>query len=411
MAILKCRACNFSNLKRFLELGNIPPVNAFIDEKDIKNEKFYPLNLSYCSNCLLVQIEEVVNPDELFSNYLHLSSGSQSNINHLQEVADVIKNKYTIDKSTKILEIGSNDGTLLEFLKNHGFQVLGIDPAKNLIEISAHKGVETLPIFFNTKSATEIENSKGKFNLVVALNVIPHTPEVVDLLKGVRQILAEKGTLIMEGAYAIETILKGEFDTIYHEHVYSFSLHSLINTFRLAGLKIIDVEKISTQGGSLRIFAQDEFCASKVSNSVRNLLDEEKKIGLNNSKIYDSVDHKVKQFKDNLNKLIKSEKILAGKSLVGIGAPARGVVILNYCSIGTEDISYIIDDTPLKQGKVSPGTHIPIRSWEELNKNPSKSFILLSWNYKNHLIDRLKKQIPSARIIVPFPRLGVESFD
>src|SRR3989344_552646 len=230
----KCKVCTTGKLKRFLELGNIPPVNAFLDEREISAEKSYPLNLCYCTSCLLVQLEEIVDPNELFSNYLHLSSSSPGNVNHLSQVADILYSRFKIDRNTKILEIGSNDGTLLSFLKKHTDNVLGVDPAKNLVELSAKINVETLPVFFNTSTVNDIINDKGKFDIVVALNVIPHTPDVVDLLKGVKKILKPMGTLVMEGAYALETILQGEFDTIYHEHVYSFSLHSLISTFQLA---------------------------------------------------------------------------------------------------------------------------------------------------------------------------------
>ncbi len=409
MEIKLCKACNSGQLKRFLELGNIPPVNAFIDETQIVNEKSYPLNLSYCKSCLLVQLEDVVDPSELFSNYLHLSSASDSNIGHLKEFAQEIHQKCNLNKETKILEIGSNDGTLLAFLKNYTNNVLGIDPAKNLASLSANNGVETLPLFFNIDTAENILNTRGKFDFIIALNVIPHTPQVVDLLKGVKKILNKNGMLIMEGAYALETILKGEFDTIYHEHVYCFSLHSLISTFKLAGLKVVDVEKIPTQGGSLRIFAQEENTQNYPSQSVLNMLSEEKLIGLTDSKIYDSIEQKVKKFREDFKELIKIEKIKTGNPLIGIGAPARGVVILNYCGINSDDLEYVIDDTPLKQEKVMPGVHIPVKSWDSLNEKNKQSFILLSWNYKLHLIEKLKKHTSTGNIIIPFPRLGVES--
>ena len=403
---LKCKVCNNWEIKRFLTLGNIPPVNAFIDSSEISKEKAYPLNLSYCPNCLLVQLEDVVPPEKLFSNYLHLSSGSSSNINHLKEVVDNLSSRFKINKDTKVLEIGSNDGTLLAFLKKYTSNLLGIDPAENLVELSKEKGIETLPRFFNTSTASDVVKERRTFDIVVALNVIPHTPNVVDLLKGVNIILSPKGILVMEGAYALETILRGEFDTIYHEHVYSFSLHSLISAFKCAGLKVIDVEKIPTQGGSLRIFAQKEKEASVIYPSVEILLKEEKNQGLIDPKIYHSVESKVKNFKNNLKKIVEEEKKKSGK-LIGLGAPARGVVILNYCNLGIEDMEYLIDDTPLKQKKFSPGVHIPVKSWEELKSYKNQTFLLLSWNYKEHLISRLKEIVPSFRIIIPFPKLEV----
>ena len=406
---LECKVCN-GEIRRFLTLGDIPPVNAFLDSSEIPKEKVYPLNLAYCKSCLLVQLEDIVPPENLFSNYLHLSSASASNINHLQEVAETLNSRFKINTNTKVLEIGSNDGTLLSFLKKYTSNLLGIDPAENLVKLSKEKGIETLPKFFNTLTATEIAKVNGNFDIVMALNVIPHTPNVIDLLRGVERVLSQKGTLVMEGAYALETILKGEFDTIYHEHVYSFSLHSLISTFKHTGLKVVDVEKIPTQGGSLRIFAQKEKETSFSYSSINAILKEEKNQGLINPTIYHNVESKVYNFKKNLKKIVEEENKKYGK-LIGLGAPARGVVILNYCGFGINDIEYLIDDTPLKQGKVAPGVHIPVKSWEELKSYKNQTFLLLSWNYKDHILSKLHQYIPSCRVIIPFPKLEVKKID
>ena len=365
MDFLKCKSCGYEDIQRFLELGNIPPVNAFIAQNEIKDEKSYPLNLAYCPNCFLVQLEEIVPPENLFRNYLHLSAGSQTNIQHLQEVADHLGKKFNLNKETKILEIGSNDGTLLAFLKKYTDNVVGVDPAKNLIALNKEKGIDYISEFFNTSTASNILKNKGKFDLIIALNVIPHTPNNIDLLKAARIIMNNSGILMMEGVYALETILRGEFDTIYHEHVYTFSLHSLISTFRMAGLTVIGVERIPTQGGSLRILAMKDEFSKPIDNSVTDLLIEEEKLGLANEQTYKSVYQKVKDYKISLRKLIDEEKSKNGK-LIGLGAPARGVVIMNYVNINSDDLEYIIDDTSLKQDKFAPGVHIPVKSIEIL---------------------------------------------
>ena len=407
---LKCKSCGYEGVIRFLELGDIPPVNAFIALEEIKNEKAYPLNLGYCPNCFLVQLEEIVPPEELFRNYLHLSAGSQANIKHLEEVADYLGNKFNISSNMKVLEIGSNDGTLLSFFKKYTKNIVGVDPAKNLIQLNKEKEVDYIAEFFNTSTASKILKDKGKFDLIVALNVIPHTPDNIDLLKAARIIMDDQATLMMEGVYALETILNGEFDTIYHEHVYTFSLHALISTFRMAGLTVIDVEKIPTQGGSLRIFAMKDEFAKPISDSVKNLLKEEEKVGLSNPETYKKVGPKVENYKKEIRKIIEQEKSKNGK-LVGLGAPARGVVIMNYCKIDNNDMEYIIDDTPLKQGKVAPGVHIPVKPMEVLkNEKQRKTFLLLSWNYKESFVNRLKEILPSFRVIVPFPKLEVIDF-
>ncbi len=407
MEELKCKSCGYEEIIRFLELGDIPPVNAFIRLEKIKDEKSYPLNLAFCPNCLLVQLEKIVPPEELFRNYFHLSAGSQSNISHLKEVVNYLSNKFDINKNTKVLEIGSNDGTLLSFFKQYTDNLLGVDPARNLIEINKQKGINYIAEFFNTSTASKILKNNGKFNFIIALNVIPHTPDNIDLLKGIRIVMEDSGVLMMEGVYALETILNGQFDTIYHEHVYTFSLYSLIKIFLMAGLTIVDVEKIPTQGGSLRVFAMKSEYAKEVSESVRILLEEEEKAGLTNHEIYNKVKSKVSEYKKNLRKIIDEEKSKNGK-LIGLGAPARGMVILNHCKINHEDIDYLIDDTPLKQGKFAPGVHIPVKSWEELKLYKNQTFLLLSWNYKDHLISKLQQYIPSFKVIISFPNLEVK---
>lgn len=410
MTYLKCNGCGFEEIVPFLKLGNIPPVNAFISSSEIDQEIAYPLNLAYCPHCFLVQLEEIVPPEKLFRNYLHLSAGSQQNVTHLKEVAAFLAKKYAISEEKRVLEIGSNDGTLLSFFKQYTSQVVGVDPAKNLVSVNKEKGIDYLSEFFNTSTASLIRKEKGTFDLMIGLNVIPHTPNNIDLLKGARIILKDKGVLVMEGVYALETILRGEFDTIYHEHVYTFSLHSLIATFRMAGMKVIDVERINTQGGSLRIYAMKEEYASEISQNVFKLLEEEKKIGFDNPETYLSVSKKVIEFKKNIKSLIEEEKKKRGK-LVGLGAPARGVVILNYCGIGTDDLECILDDTSLKQGRVTPGVHIPVASFESIGSNEQKkTFILLSWNYKESYLKRLKEKFSSFRIIVPFPKLEIVEY-
>ncbi|MBI3334491.1 class I SAM-dependent methyltransferase [Candidatus Pacearchaeota archaeon] len=404
-----CKACNTPGLKRFLELGDIPPVNAFLHPDELKNEKAYPLNLAYCPNCMLAQLEEIVPPEKLFEEYLHLSASSAANLSHLKEVAELLNDRFKITSETKILEIGSNDGSLLAFLKPFTAHVLGIDPAKNLIPLSKEKGVETLPIFFNAKRAEQLKNERGTFDFIIGLNVIPHTPNVVDLLKGVHTLLSPKGTLIMEGVYALETVLKGEFDTIYHEHVYTFSLYALKKTFAQAGLAIVDVERIPQQGGSLRVYAQRDEESKRESEAVTALLKHEHENGWLNPETYDNVSVKVNNYKKRLREIVDIEK-KKGK-LIGVGAPARGVVILNYCGLTAEDIKYIVDDTHLKHGRLTPGVAIPVKSWDALSAEKSPVFLLLSWNYKASLLPRLKERFPGSRVIIPFPELEVVKLD
>lgn len=404
----RCKVCKNQELDRFLDLGAIPPVNSFLEVSEIPQEKKFPLTLGLCPGCHLVQLEEIVPPDLLFRNYHHLSQASASNLAHIKSVADLIKSRFRVNEQTRVFEIGSNDGSLLEHFKSATQQVLGVDPAENLIPLSRSKGVEVLPLFFSSKVGEELRVSRGEFDIIVGLNVIPHVPEVVDVLKGLKSLLAPRGTLLMEGVYALETILRGEFDTVYHEHVYCFSLHSLINTFRQVGLKVIDVELIPTQGGSLRVFATREENPEPVSERVTAVLERERRLGLTDMSAYSQVTAKAERFKGSLLKIIHNKREQFGP-LIGLGAPARGVVILNYCGIGMGDVKFLVDDTPLKHGKHTPGVHIPVMPMSAINKNNDKCFLLLSWNYKDQLLGRLKEIVPRAEVVVPFPELVVET--
>jgi hypothetical protein len=407
MPELICRGCDQPHPKRILSLGDIPLVNAFLDADEVAGERCPPLNLARCSRCSLVQLEELVPPQELFCHYLHLSAASAPNREHLKVVVDMLAQRGFIGKDTRLMEIGCNDGTLLGFAKDKVQAVLGVDPAKNLAALNNERGIETIADFFSTRLANEIVNSHGQQDAIVALNVVAHTPSFVDLLQGVEQTLCATGVFMMEAAYVVETILQGQFDTIYHEHVYCFSLHSLMAAMKRANLEIFDVEKIPTQGGSLRVFAHKASDTSHaVSDRVGNLLEHEKNLGLGNDATYDVVDHEVQEFRRRLRALIDERKRKDGR-LIGLGAPARGIVILNYCQIGKDDLEFIVDDTPLKQGKLAPGMHVPIKSMDAVVNMENKSFLLLAWNYREHMLERLAKTCRNATVIVPFPKLEI----
>ncbi len=405
----KCKACGSPDIRTFLDLGPVPPVNAFLKADQAASEKAYRLEMVLCDGCFLAQLRDVVDPDELFRNYLHISSASAANIRHLEEVAALVKSRFKVGESTRILEIGSNDGTLLAMFRDRTGRLLGVDPAENLVEISRLSGVETIPDFLYERTARRIRDERGEYDIILALNIVPHTPDVVELLRGVRHVMAPTGTFIMEGVYVLETITRGEFDTIYHEHVYCFSLHSLISTFARAGLAVVDAEKIPTQGGSLRVYAQKTDYGPEISPRVALMLREEKEKGLIDTRAFANVGGKVLSFRRELLEKIDGLREKHGK-LVGLGAPARGVVIMNYCGIGADRLKYIVDDTSLKQGRLSPGTHVQVEPWDKLKTDPAAAFLLLSWNYEKDMLEKLRRFVPKASVIVPFPDLKVIEF-
>jgi SAM-dependent methyltransferase len=396
MKAKKCLCCNSSKLEFLFSLGSMPPVNAFVDQ-DEKEESF-PLDLYYCISCSLIQLGEIVAPEKLFTNYLHTSSASVGNVNHLDHVAMFLENRMLV-KEKSILEIGSNDGLLLSFLKDKGAIVLGVDPAQNLQNEVKSKGVSSLVGFFDEPFAEEMKNSYSNFDIIVALNVMAHTPTFLSALKGIAKLLSKNGTFMMENAYVVETILYGQFDTIYHEHIFCFSLHSLNYAYKLAGLKAIDAEIIPTQGTSIRVLVQHQDSLTQPSARLLEILERERQSGFNSLENFQKASFKIIDFKIKLLKYIHSK---SGK-FIGLGAPARGVVILNYCNINSDVIDFVIDDTTLKQGKYVPGCKIKVKSWNALSIGMHSQFIILSWNYADSFIERLKSMGAKGTVLIPFP--------
>lgn len=362
------------------------------------------LDVYWCTHCTLVQLGTIVAPTKLFNHYQHLSRASQSNIRHLADVAKLLKKRFQITKQTKILEVGSNDGTMLAQFLNVTSHVLGVDPAENLVSHARTQGVEQIAAFLTEVVAHTILKTHGAHDVVLAFNVVAHTPKVKNLLRAIRLLLAPRGTFVMEAVYAFSTILKGEFDTVYHEHVYCFSLTALVPLFAQAGLTIVDVEEIPTQGGSLRVYAQRSDNKPNVEQTVKTLLAKEVARGVRLAKTYQEVGQFVTRFKRTLKQKVIALKRKHGR-VIGLGASARGVVILNACGIGSDLLEAVIDDTPLKQKRLVPGAHMPVISWDEIAGQSVTAFLLLSWNYQTDMLSKLRKQVSAGKVLIPFPKI------
>lgn len=390
---MKCRICETDNISSVLDLGMMPAVNKFLD-LNFKIEKKYPLHLYHCRECNTYQLQDIIPPDELFNEYYHLSRSSAANVVHLQEVASLVKSLYS---SGRILEIGSNDGTLLEMLNDNNYQLLGIDPSQNI----KHK-IATRRKFYNYELAYSLGNEI--YDVILALNVVAHTPDVTDLFRGIAFNLSPDGTFIMETAY-ISNLENGQFDTVYHEHVYTFSLKSIEYLCNLFALRVVKVEKIPTQGGSLRLFIKKQH--HPVHDSVYKLRYEEYLRRNSLPNLYTAA----QSHKDTMWIILNNYRN-DNKKVVGIGAPARGVVMLNNAANFIPRLDYIVDDTPLKQNKLMPGVHIPVYSWDALwSERRSPACLLLSWNYKDSLVKRIRSIFPTATIIEPMPQWKIDVID
>jgi 2-polyprenyl-3-methyl-5-hydroxy-6-metoxy-1,4-benzoquinol methylase len=401
-----CRGCDAPGLVPVVSLGAMPPVNAFLDASELAAERAYPLDLWFCPRCTLVQLSPVVDPSLLYGSYRYLSSASRTNVARLEELADRLARDFALDARSRILEIGSNDGTLLRRLaRGAGVgTILGVDPARNVAPLAEAAGVPTVVSFFSASLARELARERGPFDLVLALNVVAHTPDFRDLFAGVRALLAPGGRFVVEVVHVLPTLLAGEIDTIYHEHVYCFSLLALDRACGPCGLAIVDAEAIPAQGGSLRVVLQRTEAAQAPSPRVAALLAEERAAGLERAETYARIAGLARALREGVRDGVRALRRSADL-VVGLGASARGVVLMNYCGLGPADVDFVVDDTPLKQGKLMPGCHVPVADWTKIPAGAKVAGLMLSWNYRREVLAKLAARAAEGRVLVPLPTL------
>jgi SAM-dependent methyltransferase len=400
----RCRGCGAPALRPVVSLGDLPLVNAFVAPGQEAAERRFPLNVHFCEACALVQLDPIVPPDAMFGEYTYLSSSSQTFAAHLRELARDLVGTLGLTSSSRVLEIGSNDGTFLAELRKATPHVLGVDPARNVAARAEAAGVPTRVALFDARLAGQLVREHGRFDLVAAFNVVAHVPDVGDLLAGARALLAPGGSLVIEVAYVRETILGGAIDTVYHEHVHNFSLLALANVCRRAGLTVTDAAVVPVQGGSLRVVARPAAGHPAVSARAAALLAEERAAGLDRFEAYAGVARRAEELRDRLRRAVDRLRATGGP-LVGLGAPARGVVLLNYCGFSPADVRVVVDDTPLKQGKLVPGRGIPVRGWDAIAPDEDVGCLMLSWNYRDEVLAKLARRTSRARVLVPLPEV------
>jgi hypothetical protein len=399
----KCRICSSKNLTIILDLGKQPPANSFIDQSELNSpEHKFPLRLFWCEDCYLVQLLDIVNKEYLFKNYFYMTSASKPIVEHFKKYAqDIYQEFLQKENSPFVVEIGSNDGSLLKEFKKLNTQILGIEPATNLSDLANQSNITTKNTFFSSDISKEIVKTRNA-SVVVANNVIAHVEDLQDLMHGIQILIGNKGTFIFEVPYLVDLIKNLEFDTIYHEHLSYFSILPLLKLVEQFGLEIFDIRKQLVHGGTLRIFVSKKE-NYPINNSVNTIIDNENKLGLGKIDFYQKFSIEVKDLKKNLLKILIQLK-KENKSIFGYGAPAKGNVLLNYCGIDTKFLDYIVDTTTLKQGKFTPGTHIPVVSPEKIKKNGTNVALLLAWNYKSEILEKEKffKEI-GGKFLIPIP--------
>lgn len=399
-----CRICNSTNLKKFLDLNSTPLANALVDKKNLgKMERKFPLTVYFCQNCSLVQVSDVVHPKILFSDYYFITSASSPSIDHFKKYASEISKKFVKSQKDLMVDIGGNDATLLNELKND-CKVLNIEPAKNISQISKKKGVETINDFFSKALVEKIIKKYGQANIVTANNIIAHTDTVRTLFEGVKKLLTNDGVFIFETHWVRNLVGEGGFDQVYHEHLCYYSLHALKHLVDSVGLSIFDVKTVPIQGESIRVYVSKN---RKPLPSVKKFLDREKKLELNDFKIFSHFSNKVLENKDKTLKLLADLK-KKGKKIAGYGAPAKGSTLLNFYGIDKNTIDYVIDTTSIKQGLFMPGVHIPIYHPDKLYESKPDYVLLLAWNYADAILEKEKElRKKGVKFIIPVPKVRI----
>jgi 2-polyprenyl-3-methyl-5-hydroxy-6-metoxy-1,4-benzoquinol methylase len=383
----QCRFCSRSTLHSFVDLGLTPLSNAFVREEHLgKHEAFYPLHAYVCASCFLVQLEQFESPEHIFGDYAYFSSFSSSWLAHAERYAHQVTSVFGLDEHSNVVEIASNDGYLLQYFKQSGIRVLGIEPAGNVAEAAIERGIPTIIDFFGSKLAAELARQGRGADLLIGNNVLAHVPDLNDFVSGMKRLLNENGIITMEFPHLLQLMLHNQFDTIYHEHFSYFSLLTVKHVFARHGLVIFDVEELSTHGGSLRIYAKHEADGTKQETErIRKLIEQERTYKLDTLQAYLVFSEQVKQVKRDIWKCLIGLKN-KGKQVVGYGAPAKGNTLLNYCGVGKDVIDYVVDRNPYKQGLHLPGTRIPIHPPERIRETEPDVVIIMPWNLSDEVI-------------------------
>jgi len=404
-----CMCCGTRLEHTFVDLGMSPLCESYVPaEKLNQMEPFYPLHVYVCQKCFLVQLEEYVSPEAIFTEYAYFSSYADSWVEHMRRYADLITDRLHLGRQSFVVEVASNDGYLLQHFVKKGIPVLGIEPADNVAKVAVEKGVPTLVKFFGETTARELVAEGKRADLICGANVFAQVPRPNDFVKGLAILLKPEGVITLEFPHLMRLMAENQFDTIYHEHFSYFSFLSAQTLFAAQGLTLFDVEELPTHGGSLRIYARHAADASKpVTDRAQELRRREVDAGFLRLETYAGFGEQVKETKRKLLEFLISAR-RAGKKVVGYGAPGKGNTLLNYCGIRTDFLDFTVDRSPYKQGKFLPGTHIPIYAPDRIREVRPDYVLILPWNFK----DEIMKQMADIRswggsFVVPIPEAKV----
>jgi 2-polyprenyl-3-methyl-5-hydroxy-6-metoxy-1,4-benzoquinol methylase len=403
-----CRFCGAQLTESLVDLGTMPLANSYIDPAAAdQSERRFPLHALVCGACFLVQLPAHESPEEIFSDYAYFSSYTDSWLDHARAYCTAMVERFGIDQNTRVVEVASNDGYLLQFFKERGIPVLGIEPAANVAEVAESKGIPTLVRFFGVQSAKRLAERGKQADLLIANNVLAHVPDINDFVAGLRQALRPAGVLTIEFPHLLNLLAETQFDTIYHEHYSYLSLTTTERILKVHGLSVFDVEELPTHGGSLRLFVCRADSGREATTNPRRLKAAERKAGLERIETYRRFDARAQAVRQDLRDFLAGIK-RTGKSVAGYGAPAKGNTLLNYCGIGPELLPYTVDVSPHKQGRLLPGSHIPVLDPGVIAERKPDYVLILPWNIREEIVLKMKGiRQWGGRFVVPIPTIRV----
>lgn len=402
----KCRVCN-TEYEPFISYGKQPIANGFLTKNQFGKEYFFELKVGFCPNCTMVQIVDQPDREQMFNeNYAFFSGTSKFMTQHFKEFAQHVMDDYIKSKDPFVVEIGSNDGIMLQNFAAKGIRHLGIEPSANVAKVAMDKGINTVNQFFDEELARKIVKENGQADAYIAANVMCHIPYMHSVVEGIRILLKPDGIVMFEDPYMGDVLEKTSYDQIYDEHVFLFSVRSINYLFNQHGMEVVDVEPQETHGGSMRYVIAHKG-ARKVSANVTAQLEKEKKLGLDKAATYQRFKENCEKSKSELVGLLKDLKE-QGKKVAGYAATSKSTTVINYCGITPDLISYISDTTPIKQGKFSPGAHIPVKPYEDFVKDYPDYAVLFAWNHSKEIMAKEQKYMQSGGKWISFvPKVQV----
>ncbi len=388
---MNCRHCQTNLQYLFLDLGTAPPSNAYLTHADLSRpETYFPLRVFVCHRCWLVQTQDYSNASELFNaDYAYFSSISSGWVEHARKYCQMITKRLGLSNSSHVIEIASNDGYLLKNFVAAGIPCLGIEPTDSTAKAAEQLGIRVRREFFGQKLANELINNNQQADLIIGNNVYAHVPDINDFTRGMQIALKPAGTITLEFPHLMELLRNSQFDTIYHEHYSYLSLYTVAEIFSSAGLRVFDVEQLTTHGGSLRVFGCHDHDSRKTTDAVTKLLDAEKDSGMRELDVYLKFQTRAETIKNNLLQFLIEQKRL-GKKVAGYGAAAKGNTLLNFAGIKPDLLEFIVDAAPSKQDKFMPGSRIPIYSPDRINVSKPDFILILPWNIQKEIIEKMK---------------------